>query len=185
MTQPIQEPTTQRSISQGKWGENQLFRRPAPASGDVFEYAGLSGISPVTVPTATWTTLTGWSNVLNFGNNNYIFADTAGTNHIEITQQLASGLVSFGAGIEWSNTFTATRRLRVGPSGFFFPTGAGLQELFLGEEGSINDASMLWQINGSVGVTTSITFEVWQDSGIDRTVTGSTGVHFALIGLVS
>lgn len=33
MTQPIQEPTTQRSISQGKWGENQLFRRPAPPSG--------------------------------------------------------------------------------------------------------------------------------------------------------
>ena len=34
MTQPIQEPTTQRSISQGKWGENQLFRRPAPPTGD-------------------------------------------------------------------------------------------------------------------------------------------------------
>ena len=30
MTQPIQEPVTQRAISQLNWGQNQLFRRPDP-----------------------------------------------------------------------------------------------------------------------------------------------------------
>ena len=30
MTQPVQEPLTQRSISQLNWGQNQLFRRPDP-----------------------------------------------------------------------------------------------------------------------------------------------------------
>lgn len=33
MTQPIQEPMTQRSISSLRWGENQLYRRPRPPGG--------------------------------------------------------------------------------------------------------------------------------------------------------
>lgn len=30
MTQPVQEPATQRSIAAGTWNTNQLYRRPAP-----------------------------------------------------------------------------------------------------------------------------------------------------------
>lgn len=30
MTQPVQEPSTDRSLSAARWGNNQLFRRPAP-----------------------------------------------------------------------------------------------------------------------------------------------------------
>ena len=158
-----------------------------PIEGAELEYAALSGISPVTVPTATWTTLTGWVNVLNSGPGNYLLADTSGGNHLEITQSAdppGALLLGFGAGIEWGSTFAATRRLRIGPSGTLFPTGSGLQELFLGEEGSINDASMIWQYGGSVGITTSMTFEVWQDSGSNKTVTGSTGIHIYIIGHV-
>lgn len=33
MTQPIQEPTTQRSLSRLTWQDNQLFRRPGPVTG--------------------------------------------------------------------------------------------------------------------------------------------------------
>lgn len=33
MTQPIQEPTLQRTDARLTWGQNQLFRRPAPGSG--------------------------------------------------------------------------------------------------------------------------------------------------------
>lgn len=42
MTQPIQEPTTQRSVSRLTWGENQLFRRPAPPTGDNRPWARLA-----------------------------------------------------------------------------------------------------------------------------------------------
>ena len=41
MTQPIQEPSTPRSISKLTWGENQLFRRPAPAGSDNRPWARL------------------------------------------------------------------------------------------------------------------------------------------------
>lgn len=34
MTQPVQEPATQRSIAAGTWNTNQLYRRPAPSAGE-------------------------------------------------------------------------------------------------------------------------------------------------------
>lgn len=38
MTQPVQEPTTQRDIARLGFGTEQLFRRPAPESGVLIEY---------------------------------------------------------------------------------------------------------------------------------------------------
>jgi hypothetical protein len=38
MTQPIQEPLTQRSIAYGAWRTNQLERRPSPAAEGCCDY---------------------------------------------------------------------------------------------------------------------------------------------------
>lgn len=58
MTQPIQEPATQRSIGALQWGQNQLFRRPDPNAGggtSVVHMFAWNYDSDNTVPTDTWT----------------------------------------------------------------------------------------------------------------------------------
>lgn len=49
MTQPVQEPTTQRVVSKLGWGERQLERRPGPTSGVISVFRALmdNGISPI------------------------------------------------------------------------------------------------------------------------------------------
>lgn len=58
MTQPVNEPTTARSIGYGRWRTNQLERRPAPTPGnqtEVAHYFGWNYDTDNTVPDQTWT----------------------------------------------------------------------------------------------------------------------------------
>lgn len=155
----------------------------APPSGGypfTLDRAGLQGMS-VLVPTATWTALDGnWSSSYNVGSQAYIRSNT-GPNRLQFTLPPVFTLSGI---IEWSAAFAADRWLRVGPSGFVDPGTDDFLYFYLGNAGSSTAWATTIVISaGTVGVFTDLTFEVWQNSGVNQTCTGDCTTEMILVGI--
>ena len=183
MTAPIQEPNNERALQGLGWQRDQLLRRPAPAGAETvpLEYAIVSGpFSNVTVPTATWTSIhtNGFSSGLRIGNADYLTIDDIGTDQF-VVQIRQAAYYAFSISVDWSTDFQSQKAAQI-QNVTLQPTGstdAIFALPFLGTHAHFGCPSEVTGISGD----TTVGLRVWQNSGSDKIVSGSTGIGVAFL----
>ena len=190
MTQPIQEPLVQRSISQLTWGSNQLFRRPDPnASSPIIALRATydpSGGLTVATDTETIINWDTWEN-----EDTSIFEEVLVAGDLQTVRLIAIGVYSITVGILWETAFTSPTEIDIldqsnASSGFF--NNAGMCGMFPRAEGgsqftyattftAIRKYPLLGvtdgDITGSPPIYGSWLVKVAQWSGISRDLEGA------------
>lgn len=187
MTQPVQEPTTERDVGGLAWRTSQLARRPgaaAAAASGIFEYAIVSGPwDNITVPNTTWTDVPGanlFSTCFTSGPMDYLEVTEVSTNEFTLKiKQPCYCLVSVS--IDWGTDFQAHKAAQLIPTGIWYPTGQTGPIFALPYLGTHAHFGSPFEVAWGGGGSQTVTLKVWQDSGVNKSVNGSTGISIAVL----
>lgn len=181
MTRPIYEPSLQRTDARLNYGQSQLFRRPPPPSqaGGIFEYAIVSAPwDTITVTNTTWTNVPGanlFSNCFHTGPGDYLQVQEVSANEFQLNiLQPCYCLISVS--IDWGSDFQADKAAVLVPSGIWQPTGSSGPVFALPFLGIHAHFGCPFEVSWGGGGSQTVSLQVWQNSGSNKSVNGSTGI---------
>lgn len=183
MTRPIYEPSPNRTDAVLGYGNDQLFRRPAPQGAESYcDRAYMRQIGGQTITTASTT------NLINFDPDFSVYGVNIGIN--ETTGQFlitASGIYLLSANVLWSGTFAAGKmtRIAIGSGTGSTPQDIAYTQNWVTEEdlGTNNDicsVEHLVFLTGAPTVNMPARVSVRQLSGVNKDIST---VDFSIVRL--
>lgn len=186
MTRPIYEPSLTRTDRRLGFSADQLFRRPAPTAegAGIFEYAIVSAPwDTITVNNTTWTSVPGanlFSNCFTTGPGDYLQVQEVSANEFQLNiLQPCYLLVSVS--IDWTTDFQAQKAAQLLPTGIWQPTGSTGPIFALPFLGTHAHFGCPFEVSWGGGGSQTVSLQVWQNSGVAKSVNGSTGIGIFVV----